>query len=438
MMHAAILSFILLAQSQADQVILNDGGRLSGSVAGLDSTQLELGSPLTANPIKVRLDRIREVSFPEPDSELAGHGVRLQLINGDVLPCDVVSIDSEKVSITTNYSSPLTLSRDVIETMQLGIRPRRVIYRGPESADDLADNEAWNWEKGLLVSQARGPVSLPVPNLPDSFALQFDLAWKGMPNFEIYLCSNDSPPGRGKLDRYRLQFRNTRIKLDRQSAGENTYLPLGEASFVHADFPSRRATVEIRVDRPNRKLRLYLDGKAVTREISDRLPAPDESTLIFNSSNSDPGTLTIGPVIVRAWNSSHDRQSGEERGDPAFDTLFDDDGNRFSGQLLNTGGTGSSAFVSFKSPHQPKPLEIPIDRVSTIFFSDPAEAPKPSVLLLGLPDGGRVSATACQFAGDEVSISHPLIGEFSTRRDALRKLGRRKVSQKPEPTSAEP
>ncbi|GAA5483425.1 hypothetical protein [Haloferula sargassicola] len=435
----ALLLTTLLASGPlpADQVSLADGGGLTGEVAALDAASLTLRSPLAVEPLEIRLDRVREVLFPQSTTaRISSHEARLELVNGDRMPCDVRSIGPETVAITTGYSDPLQVRRSSIQVMQLGIRPRRMIYQGP-SEDDWNLSSAWKLEDGALVSQKPGAAVLKPGKLPASFSLEFELAWDGLPNLEVYLCSGTETPGRSKDNRYRLRVRNTRVELDRQSTGVNTFQPLGHAPIRLSDDPNHRATFEVRVDRANRKLQLLVNGEPALREMTDPVDAPEDSIVIFQSLNNDPGTLEVGPVMIRAWNPARERDSREERGDGEEDALIDIDGQRFSGQLIGTQEGGEGSVILFKSPHFPEPLEIPLDRVTTVFFRSPEESPPRSALLVGLPDAGLLSATGCVFEGDRARIDHPLLGRFTARRDALRALARRQSAKKADPDDEE-
>lgn len=433
-----LCAWIAASPLPADQVTMLDGGSMRGEVAALDAEILELRTPLALAPLKLRLDAVREVRFPESGETLGRHGARLALANGDRLACELESIGPDSVRIRTDYCEPLEVERRHIASLQLGIRPRRVLYKGPDDASGWDLGNAWELEPAGFVSNGRGAAAFDPGKLPTAFSLQFELLWKGTPNLEVYFCSSNPSPGRAKEDRYRLQIRGNRLKLDRQSSGPNTFQTLGDIPWSISDYPTQRATLELRVDRPSRKLQIHVNDQLVAKELSDPTPAPEGDILIFNSLSGDPGTLRVGSVTLRAWNSKRDRHSSEDRGDPTEDALIDDDGNRFSGELIGTRTTSKGTVVLIDCSYFPDPLEVPVECVSTLFFKNlEKDVPRPK-LLLGLPDAGLISATGCVFSDDTARIDHPLLGRFTARRDALRALAHRQLSSQDEREEEEP
>lgn len=427
------LSILLFASivvpAAADLVTLSDGGRLTGSVTALDGDTLTLDSPLSPDPVRLRAGGISQVRFDEQETTTATHDARLILTNGDRLPCDLTAISPESVRVSTGFAGELEIARASIATLQLGIRPRRVLYSGPRSLKDWNISEGWQLDAGALVSNGRGSISRALEPMPKTFSIQFDLVWREPPNFQFYFCSPSEIPGGGKIDRYYLQFGSAGFELKRQSSGPATYHTLGSIARRPSSFPDSRATVELRVDLSARRIEMLIDGEPSGRFDDPLETAPEGNRIIFVGNEDKPGAHRIEGIKLRAWNPAGDRQLDENRGDTEGDSFIDIDGERFTGKLIGRAPDDAS-IILFKSPHDPKPWRVPVDRVSTLFFSKPdPDAAKPP-LVVGLADHGFLGAGSCRFGSRKATLTHPLIGEIAIDRTAIRSVVRRE--EKPE------
>jgi hypothetical protein len=417
---------MLAAPAGADLVTLSDGGRLTGSVTALDGDTLKLDSPLSVEPVLLRAGGISQVRFDNGPESAATHDSRMVLTNGDRLPCDLAAITPDSVRVTTGFAGEMDIARGSIATLQLGIRPRKLLYSGPASLKGWIISDGWQLDDGTLVSNGRGAISRTFDPMPDSFSIQFELVWREPPNFQFYFCSTSEIPGGGKLDRYFLQFSAAGFELKRQSSGPATYHTLGAITRRPASFPNFRTTVELRVDLPSRRIEMLLDGEPAGRFDDPLETPPDGKHIIFVGNEDKPGAHRIGNIRLRAWNPAGDRQLGEDRGDSDGDSLIDIDGDRFTGTLIGTAPDDASVIL-FKSPHHPEPMRIPVERASTIFFTRPDPAAAKSPLVVGLADHGFLGADSCRFGSRKATLAHPLIGEIGIDRSAIRSVLRRET-----------
>lgn len=429
----AILMLGTLTPLAADQVRTSDGGVISGRITGLDATALSLESEHAPQPIRIKPEQIRSVSFAEDAVQRGDHDARIVLINGDRLPCDIQEIDSGHVVATTGFSDALRIPRESIASVQLGIRPREIVYQGPTREEDWKIADAWRFENETLISVGKGSASRTIEDLPRSFSLQFRIHWNQAPNLEFYFCSSENRAGGGKLDRYYLQFNSAGFGIQRQSSGDTTYQSLGNASLTPDDFSDSEALVEIRVDRRIRRIELMIDGEIVGR-FHDPLPeAPEGDGFILSSNSQASDVHEIRDIVVRAWSANRDRHDSEDRGDAPGDSLIDHSGQRFTGKLLGTTKEKSATLYLFESPHQPDPIRIPANQVSTLFFAKPDPKAARPPMIIGLHEHGLLSVAACTFTGERMNLSHPLLGDLSLDRTALTSMARRQDEPTTEP-----
>lgn len=439
-MRGPSIILILLAaitpSLRADEVKLSDGGILTGKVMAIAADgKIAVDLPIAEHPLQLRADHVRRVEFSGTNQERFEHDARLTLINGDTLPCDIISIDEQMLSVFTSFAGPLEVPRNVVTTAQLGIRPHQLVYQGPENLEDWKVEENWHYQDGTLTSDGRGSISRSFDELPESFSFRFDVSWVARPNLQVYFCSDTTNSGGGKINRYYLQMGSAGIEIKRQSStGKTPYQTIALISRMPESFKNRHVNIEIRVDHRRRMLMLFLDGELEGR-FQDPLPDPPVGkTIVFQSNVSNSEGHRISKIKLHQWDPTSERHKSEDRGDSKTDSLIDNEGQRFAGSLVATQGEGEELVVLFKNPHNPDALAIPMTSISTVFFSTsaaPAQAQPP--LLLSLSDSGSLGAEVCTFSADEVELTHSLLGPMRIKRSTVKTLERREIPTEEEP-----
>ncbi|BCX49729.1 hypothetical protein HAHE_36370 [Haloferula helveola] len=430
-----ILTLALAGVAFADQLTVTDGGTLTGEVLSMGTDGvLSMRAAVAKDPVRIRAESVRKVAFASASSKPGDHDAKVTLTNGDVIPCDLTGVDDKRLTVSTPFAGLLEIDRKFVSHVQLGIRPRRLIYSGVGKLDDWSASDDWRIDDGKLIASGRGSIGRDYGELPDSFALSFLLEWTRRPNFKVYFCSEDTSAGGGKHDRYYLQFASAGFELKRQSSGKTTYHTLGMVNRAPEAFPDDKVTVDLRIDRASKMILLYLNGELEGR-FPDRLDdVPQGRCVAFLSSGSGDDHLSVSQIDFREWDSAGDRHKSEERGEKDVDAVIDHDGQRFSGKLLRAAEKDSRGIFLFKSPHFPQPLEIPADRVSTLFFAKGGDEPPSSPLVFGLNASGTLSASGCRFDGDTMNLIHPLLGEIAVSREAVESLDRREEPETEEET----
>lgn len=427
-----LLATVLLPLG-ADEIKLEDGSRITGKVLGLDAgASLRIAVPIAPEPLTIRADQVRKVTLSHNVEDANERDATLTLINGDRLPCDVAGINQNDVTVTTDMAGELMINREWVSSIQLGIRPRRILYEGPTAMEDWKVSESWHFGEGALTSGGNGSISRSFESLPDSFSLSFVLAWAQRPNLQVYFCSEHDEGGGGKHDRYYLQFNAAGFELKRQSSGDATYHTLGTVQRTPGTFNDPKVSVEMRVDRDRRLIQLYLDGKLEGSFPDPLARAPEGTGIIFLSNLKADEGHRISKIELREWDSVGDRHQSEDRGDGDGDALIDHEGQRFSGELIEIQKADGQSEVLFKSPHFPKALEIPLEQVSTIFLSRPTGMEKSSDLILGVVGGGFLSASDCRFTDDHVELKHPMLGAMKLARSSVSSIVKRELPSEEE------
>lgn len=404
------------AVAVADEVVLEGDSRLTGSVSAIaENGNITLETSLSPEPLALRGEAVRNIAFSKrPESSVRGDTL-LTLANGDVLPCEVRSLDADHLTLTTSFAGDLSIPRPMLSRLTLGIVSNQAIYEGPVALEGWK-GEHWIYQDDAFASQTSGRLGRTF-ELPKQFILRFHLAWQNNPSLEVAFAEIPSEP---KSDRYAFHFGNGGIEVKRLSGADQKWVSLTTLSRPPDQFSKSEMEVEVRVDRQEAKLQLWIDGQLEARIDDPVGHPPTGGGIAFRSNAGGEGTHRISKIQILAWDVQGDRHRTEERGDPKTDALIDSEGGRYSGHLESIVTHAGAPLLRFKSPLLDKPMEIPAAEVSTVFFATPTPlvAAKPP-LVLKVHGGGELHVESCLFTGDRISARHPLLGELVLNRAAL-------------------
>lgn len=434
--RAAAALALTACLAHADEVALRDGSQLSGTITAIGGDgAVTLRSPLATEALEVKGEAVKRVRFSDTGTAVgSGSGeTRVDLTNGDLLPCRPLSLEGDTLSVATTWAGDIRVPRSALHTISPGMRDGEVLYSGTGSLDGWT-SDRWATDSGDFISQGPGRISREM-KLPEQFSLRFQLAWKNLPNLQTDFCATLDEDGQ-PTSRYYLQMNSGGLEIRRQSEDGRISPPLATSPFRPDEFPDRRVTVEVRVDRTRSNIYLFLNGKAGVRAIDRaREPLPGNA-IAFNSRNSGEANHRISNLEIRTWDANGARHRSEERGDPKTDALIDIEDERYSGRLEAIRKGGKGLVFSFRSILDEAPLNVPADKVSTVFLANepPVAAPRP--LIVNLQGNGRLSIESCRFEGDHIEAKHPLLGPLVLKRTSVISIERTPQSN-PNPEAAE-
>lgn len=425
-MQSALIPVLIAALSplcHADLVKLASGGTLSGDVMAIKRDgSLVMAVPMAKKPLHIRSSHTKHISFLSNQSAFHDHDALFTLVNGDRLSGDLISIDADHVIAKTSFSEQLEIPRQTIHSIKTSIRPRALVY------PDLLDKKLWtameNWtiENEALVATDRGHASCKLEDLPSSFSLAFDLKWETNPNFKLYFCSDDQSPRRQNQNRYYLQFARAGFEIKRESEGKNPYSSIGIVNRKPSDFPKNQVHIELRVDRKEKKILLFLNGELQGQYNDPENPSPSGNFLIFSNNDRNTKHISVSNIEVREWDIMTERHHNEDRGIAEVDSLIDHEGQRFGGKLVKTIQADKKQVVLFQSPHYPEALEIPSDLISTIFLQTKTHEPSPTPWSLEISESEKLSLQDVTLSSTDLNGTHPLLGEITIPNFSLKSL----------------
>ena len=421
---AVWLACALATTAAADEIALAGGSRLTGSVTAIaENGSVTLDTPLSPAPVTLTGGAIRTIAFSQPAAPAQPGDTRVRLVNGDVLPGELRALDGGALTLATAFAGNVTVPRRLVARLDLGVAPNRTIYDGPMSLEGW-DADRWTCRDEAFLSQENGARISRRFDLPRQFVLRFHLNWRNAPNLQVAFAESGS--GEPLSDAYLFQFNHAGIELKRQRANTPRPVSLTALNRPPEQFTQSEVEVEIRVDRATSKLQLLLDGQLEARIDDPTGPPPAGDRVSFRSNLGGEATHRITRIQLLSWNAAGDRHRTEERGDPKTDALIDAEGSRYSGELETIRSGPDGPVLRFKSPLLDKPMEIPAAEVSTVFLAaDVPAAADSAPLLLKLQGAGELRAERCVFAGDKLTVRHPLLGDWTLKRGALRAVERR-------------
>ena len=417
----------------ADDITLSGGSQLTGSVRSINEAGVvELASDLAPEPVLLKKGTVEKVTFSSQGAVPQPPSACVELANGDLLPVTLEALNDGQLTVVSAEVGRLEIPRESLKSLQLGILKRTVIYAGPNNLAEWTpkDGEAKNWifERNSLISNGQATASKNLP-LPRQFILRFTLRWQArqMPNFQIFFA--DPLKAKGELcDRYYLQFGGAGLEIKRESASGNRYITIVQLDKRKPDtYPEHQLQVELRVNRRDARLHLFLNGELEGKFGDPIRVVPDGSgiTLVSNTPNGNP--QEISNIEVLEYDDSRDDTLVEKHDDLKTDSLITRKNDRWSGHLMEIRKTDDGQVFIFKSDFKKDMLEIPAADVATVFMAaqgaaQPAQAGHS--LMLRLRGGGALQVSSCQFSDDTVCAVHPLLGKLNLLRQGIMAMER--------------
>ncbi len=426
------LAFSAFSASAAD-ISLTGDDTLTGDLVAMDASgTITLVSPVSGKPLLIKGDSVKSVNFGVAKESAAVPDQRVELINGDVLPVQVNGLDDAMLLVGSADLGNFSIPREIVDSVLLGVVPERPVFLGKNSDDgwNRDSGGARNWEirNGRYVATGQGTISRDI-DLPEKFLLRFTLDWAAHPNFRMFFAGPSKSPGE-RANRYYLQFAGSGFEIRRESMGKNRFTPIVLLSRTPEQFPGSSVKVEIRVDRSNGAIHLYLNGELEGR-YTDPIPdIPAGGHISLTSQAPQESEQTVSDFEILEWDDRGDRHRSEDRGDRKTDSLIGRYGERFGGNLTGIKKGENGTVYLFKSDFQEDVIELPEREVSTVFFASENEETKHGEfegLILRLRGGGEMRVSACEFGEKTVKAVHPLLGEMELARAGITSMERREI-----------
>jgi len=422
----------------AAEISFSGKNKISGELTAMDPDgTVTLNAPYSTEPIKINPDGIQKIDFGKSDIKYELLEQNLTLINGDSLPVEIRSLDDKVLKVHSPSMGEMNISRELINSLEVGIFSKKLIYKGPNEIGEWsnAKDQATEWavDDNLLVSQGSGTIYRDM-KLPDNYSVRFKLKWENVPNFKFTFGDPMDFKG-ASVNRYYFQFNRAGMQIRRESTGNQRYFPIAQIARTPQEFAAKELWIEVRVNRKNGRIELYLDDRLQDKYTDNYPNTPSGTGISFHAEAAEDNPLSITNIEISQWDDRADRHRAEERGNLKEDAVIGSNGERFGGRILSITNASDRRIYRFKSNFQAEAMDLPDSEVSTIYFA--AAAPDKKLeefkgLSLFFRGGGSCQVTKCSFNGDKVNIFHPLLGEIQLNRSVVSHL-ERNASAKPIP-----
>jgi hypothetical protein len=422
----------------AAEISFSGKNKISGELIAMDiDGTVTLNAPHSNEPIKINPDGIQKIDFGKSDINYELLEQNITLINGDSLPVEIRSLDDKVLKVHSPSMGEMNISRELINSLEVGIFSKKTIYKGPNEIREWSSpkDQATEWavENNMLFCDGSGTIYRDM-KLLDNYSIRFKLKWANFPNFKFTF--GDPMDFKGtSVNRYYFQFNRAGMQIRRESTGNQRYFPIAQIARMPQEFAAKELLMEVRVNRKNGSIELYLDDRLQDKYTDSYPNKPSGTGISFHAEAADDNQISITNIEISQWDDRADRHRAEERGDLKEDAVIGNNGERFGGRILSITNANDRRIYRFKSNFQAEAMDLTDSEVSTIYFA--ATAPDKKLeefkgLNLFFRGGGSCQVSKCSFNGDKVNISHPLLGEIQLNRSVVSHL-ERNASAKPNP-----
>lgn len=431
----------MVSSAMAAEISLHDDGRLTGEITRIDADgTIELVSPISEKPLLIRGDKTLRVDFGGSGSASDVSSQRVELSNGDVLPVKINSLVDGFLNVESGDLGQVSIPREMVSSIQLGIFPKRVIYSGSEDFKgwtlDKEGSKNWTTAEGEFVAEGSGTLSRD-SELPEKFIIKFMFEWNNYPNFQFRFAEPQGDQS-ARVDRYLLQFVGSGLGIFRESPSKDGNVPIVFLNRTSERLMNNRMQIEIRVDRKRGHLQLFIDGQLEGR-YSDPVPGiPTGTGVSLVSRAPRESKQRISNIEILEWDDSGDRHRSEERGDGKSDSLIGRNGERLGGKLTEIRKDGDMSVYFFKSDFQKDVMALPETEVSTVFLGGGEALKKDDLrnIVLNLRGGGEIKVSSYIFDSENMTAQHPLLGTIIIARKGITSL-QRSVVPKAKPVKSQ-
>ena len=457
-----------------DLLRFRNGDSLHGAFLGLGDGELRWRHSEAVEPITLRTDKIRRLSF---------HGGRarknlrspsfVQLSDGDRIPGTLVSLGLERLEIDTEFAGRVSIPREFVSQIAPAPHGGHVQYIGPfsdgewniitppelpattdnpeenpeenkEEAEEQDPPEApWVFSGGAYYSNGQLPIAVDT-HAGDRSRIRFTLAWRNRLNTAIAFHATMERPDQAneegdekENDEERKQAPNAGSKFKEGFAytyGHSYVLTIysNYAQIYRCDFTedgnadidrlsnssanlrldeAGQAEFEIRCDRPAGTIALFANGRFVSQWTDRQGYVGSGSHLAFASQNSS-ARLRISDVLVTGWNGMMDSAQSMETEDRDV-VLLTNGTDRFSGKLESL----QDGQFLIKGTYAE--MKVPADEIQEIRLAssnqteeDEEWASRQRLRLLLKPHG-RLTLSPIKANADTLRGRHPALGEIN-------------------------
>ena len=454
----ALVSSSLCSIAADDILNFKNNDTLHGDFQGFsDTNHLRWMSNESTKEILFETSDIRKIIFRKGlPAKPFTHTSLIKLTNGDTLPCSILSMDSEFVTIQTDYIGEKKIAKKWIQSCQLNPFGQQITYQGPFSEDawqitspttDENDdgNSAKNpeiksspWEFGNFSwynSGQKGALILKDVELPESFRIEFKSESSSRSNV-VFIFNADfkkpviDPDAKESMSNSATRVTSIfgscftlRISSGSTSLGMYNVLEDGKSSYTYLKPISGRSNYrnrttsdasqfELRADFNKFVIAAYCDSQLINQwSLRDLDPIPHGKSIGFNSLSSGSTYLSrISNITIAPWNGIMD--SALSLQDEDLDIVLLANGrDRFSGMVTSINENELQLKGNYAD------MTIPRDEVQSVTFASNllalTQEQSRKEIIFQLGKRGALTATPMGTSSDGIIVKHSILSELN-------------------------
>ena len=391
-----------------------NGDKLQGSFLSIDPKRgVRWRHPAMKQPIDINLASLAKVKLERPRSTNAHakQSCRIRLVNQDELQGEMVSFDTEHLTLATWYAGTLVIPRQLVDVIVPGQGQGTSIFEGPTTLDGWTMrgggarrgvNAAgpWRYANGAFTSTASGSIGRNF-QLPPLVKVDFEVSWRRYMQFALSIFTDnlESYGGNG----YMFQFNNLSVYLQRMSRNGDA------SSFGQTELPGfsqkSKARFSIRANKEQKTLFLLVDGALVKQWTDTAAFSPGSGVLFFQQGQS---YVKISDIRISEWDGKFENPAAAAAAQAKEDVVTLVNADKVTGTLKAIKAGKMSLETSFAT------LDVPMERVTQIELAGtPGDNPKPAPgeIRAVFAEGGSVTLQIERWDDRQVVASSPSFGK---------------------------
>lgn len=410
-----------------------------------------------AEPTPFSTKKLHRITFGKGRAEqMLVPSSSVTLINGDVIPGKITHADAKNVTLETEHLGELTIPADRVSVISPMPHDGKLIYYGPMNADgwktinspkkkgakenpqnktanggEKKDEQTltnWKLIGGAWYSGTNKRNFLVRENtLPDVCKMKFQLGWRGSLYCNVAIHADLAPPeNKGKDDPsgnmaatlgqcyvVSISSHSASLYLCSISADGQPKTDRVDQGNVGVGLSGKQeAEFEIRIDRPNKALLLYVNGDfKIKWDLGDKYRAPGKS-LAFQNLRYSNSEMRVSEILITDWNGMRDSALSMQTEDRDV-VLLTNGVDRFSGNFKQI----KDEKIFFRGTFD-NDLTIPLSSVQEIRLASgklrklPEEQADDAVRFYVQPFG-RISGTPTGNENGRTKIQSDIVGHVS-------------------------
>ena len=459
------------AEPGTDQLRFKNGDALRGQYISIEEDNLILWQSNEADePIPFKTKNLQKLSLNQGRSRqpITSRGL-ITLTNNDVIPGEIVEIDSHTVTVDTEYAGILEISRESVRNIHPNRLGGGILYAGPfseehwqvlkpqviieeeplanpapipaDEAEEISEEpeepQGWVYGGSAWYNQTSAPLCLQIP-LPDRASIRFHIAWQNKLNVNFALMADFTAPLKqeGDEDEKKKKERVTRDILEtgtgrsvEQKYGSGYLLSLqstyAKLQRINANNPKDKKTFrtnnsnailrdlyeadfEIRLDRLEGTISLLINGEFYA-EWEDHERTLSEVPRYFALGTQAKSLVRVSDVAIAEWNGMPDSARSMQSDDRDI-ILLTNGTDRFSGELLSL----EEGVFKIKSDYAT--FQVPLADTSDIQLATgtraSAEKPHQDSIFVNLQPHGQLTLTPKKGNEGKLNGTHSILGDL--------------------------